>query len=159
MKNGLHGYQCCYSHMTIRKSDIKHISPSTNGPLKRDADLIWLLNFLKNYMKQKCIPVGCVLTVAVAFSTCPPPPAAGTPGCGPGDPQMWAWNPPPVWAWRPPTLARCINFPFGCGPGNLQGMLGYHLQCILGYHPPPLPVDGMTETCKNITFANFICGR
>ena len=48
-----------------------------------------------------------------------------------------------------------LNFPLGCGPGNLQGMLGYHhhnpprdlLQGMLGYHPP------WTDTCKNITFA------
>ena len=52
--------------------------------------------------------------------------------------------------------ARPLNFPHGCGPGDLQGMLGYHLQCMLGYHPP---VDRMTDTCKNITFANFVCGR
>ena len=50
-------------------------------------------------------------------------------------------NPPHVWAWRPPQ-ARPLNFPPGCGPGDLQGMLGYHpppsprdlLQSMLGYH-------------------------
>ena len=31
-------------------------------------------------------------------------------------------------------------------PGDLQGMLGYHPPC------------GQTDTCKNITFANFVCG-
>ena len=56
-------------------------------------------------------------------------------------PWVWAWRPPvvgletpQVWAWRPPTLgcgpgdppARPLNFPPGCGPGNLQSMLGYH---------------------------------
>ena len=25
--------------------------------------------------------------------------------------------------------------------------------------PGTLPVDRMTDTCKNITFANFVCGR
>ena len=87
-----------------------------------------------------------------------------TPGCGPGDPKVWAWrharcgpgDPPQcepgetplgvgletprcrpgdppgqtpqlplfMWVWRP--LARPLNFPPGCGPGNLQGLLGYH---------------------------------
>ena len=36
----------------------------------------------------------------------------------------------------------------------LQGMLGYHLQCMLGYHPHP--VNRMTDTCKNITFATSL---
>ena len=39
---------------------------------------------------------------------------------------------------------RLLNFPLGYGPGDtppqdlLQGMLGYHLQCMMGYHPPPM---------------------
>ena len=76
-------------------------------------------------------------------------------GCGPGDP------PPP----DPPKL------PLGCGPRNLQGMLGYHttprrpaarhagippaMHAGIA-HPPP---HGQTHTCKNITFANYVCGR
>ena len=69
-------------------------------------------------------------------------------GCGPGDPPQGQTLqlPPWVWAWRPPQ-ARSLNSPLGvglktapqarplylhpeCGPGDLQGMLGY-------YHPPP----------------------
>ena len=74
------------------------------------------------------------------------------PRCGPRDhPWVWAWRShPQVWAWRPP----------GCGPGDLQGMLGYHLQGMLGYHlqgmlgyhlqcmlgyPPP-PMDRILDT-------------
>ena len=66
------------------------------------------------------------------------------PGCGPGD----------------PLLTRPLNLPLGVGlenckacwdttptPGDLQGMLRHHLA----------PVDRQTR--KNITFANFICGR
>ena len=75
------------------------------------------------------------------------------PGCGPGDPLGVAWRPPgvgletplgvglvdppgcgletpQVWAWRPP-LARPLNSPPACEPGILQGILGYHLQCML----------------------------
>ena len=58
------------------------------------------------------------------------PPGVGleTPQCEPGDTPPW------VWAWRPPTRcgpgdppqARPLNFPLGCGPGDLQDMLGYH---------------------------------
>ena len=36
-------------------------------------------------------------------------------------PQLLPW----VWAWRSP-LARPLNLPPGYGPGDLQGMLGYH---------------------------------
>ena len=88
-------------------------------------------------------------------------------------PQVWACRPP--WVWAP--QARSLNFPLGFGPetcrecwdttyppletckacwdttypplGDLQGMLGYHLQCMLGYHPSP--VNRMTDRCKNIT--------
>ena len=65
-----------------------------------------------------------------------------------------------------------LNFPLGCGPGNLQGMLGYHPHfwrpaarhagippaMDVGIAPPPPPC-GQTHTCKNITFANYVCGR
>ena len=47
-----------------------------------------------------------------------------------------------VWAWKPP-----LNFPLGCGPGNLQGMLGYHPpQRPTARHAgiPPPPVDRQT---------------
>ena len=73
------------------------------------------------------------------------------PECGPGDPLGVGLETPWVWTWRPP-LARPLNFPPGCGPGDplpgdlqgvlgyhLQGMLGYHLQGMLGYHPPSPP--------------------
>ena len=83
-------------------------------------------------------------------------------------PWVWAWRPPRpdhstspwVWAWRPfqprpqnfplgvgletpPPRARPLNLPPGCGPGDLQGMLGYHPLHLL----------------EHITFANFVCGR
>ena len=96
-------------------------------------------------------------------------PGDNPPGCGPGDPPPSVGlekTPIRVLAWRPPRpdpstsplgvgletpQARPLNFPLGCGPGDLQGMLGYHppgdlqgmlgyhLQCMLGYHPPPPP--------------------
>ena len=68
-------------------------------------------------------------------SRCPHPPGAAPPeqtplGVGletpwPDPPQLPPW----LWAWRPPGQIP-LNFPLGCGPGNLQGMLGYHI-------PPP----------------------
>ena len=63
------------------------------------------------------------------------------PRCGPGDtPDVGLETPsqcepgetPWVWAWRPlgegleTPQAKPLNFPPGCGPGNLQGLLGYH---------------------------------
>ena len=65
------------------------------------------------------------------------------PRCGPGDhhppgvgletpPRPGPSTSPWVWAWRPAWHAG-IPPP----PGDLQGILGYHLQCMLGYHPPP----------------------
>ena len=40
----------------------------------------------------------------------------------------WDTHPPPGWAWRPPPQDQTPQLPPGCGPGDLQGMLGY---------PPP----------------------
>ena len=62
--------------------------------------------------QQECIPVGCVPSATVAV-------------CWPGE-----CVPPP----HTPEQA-----PLGAGtpPGDLlQGMLGYHLQGMLGYQPP-----------------------
>ena len=115
-----------------------------------------------------------------------------TTGVGLETPQVWAWRPPrcgpgdslgvglETSPWpdtstsshgygpRDSPLARPLNFPPWCGPGDppgdLQGMLGYH-------HPSPPrrpaarhagippPSCGQTDTCKNITFANFVCRR
>ena len=65
----------------------------------------------------------------VCLSTCWDTPHLGV---GLETPQVWAWRPPWVWAWRPPQVWACrppwpdpSSSPLGCGPGNLQGMLGY----------------------------------
>ena len=107
-------------------------------------------------------PPGCGpgdLPPGVGLET---PPGVGletSPRCGPGDPTRCGLAmplarplnlplgvdletssgqtpqlPPWVWAWRPPPPVRPLKLPPGCGPGNLQGMLGYT--------PAPL------ETCK-----------
>ena len=108
--------------------------------------------------------------------------------CWDTPPWVWAWRPSPqVWAWKPPRpdpstsplgvgletlLGQTPQLPPGCGPGNLQGilgyhlpprellqgMLGYHLQYMLGYHPPP-PMNRITDTCNNITLPQLRCGR
>ena len=44
----------------------------------------------------------------------------------------------------PHQLCTCLYTAWSCD-----------LQCILGYHPS----CGQTDTCKNITFANYVCGR
>ena len=102
--------------------------------------------------QQECIPVRCVppTVVAVCWGDLPqcmlgyPPPRCGPgdpPGCGPGETCL------KVWTWRPPRPHPSTS-PLGVGletckacwdttlPGDLQGMLGYLLQCMLGYHPP-----------------------
>ena len=73
-----------------------------------------------------------------ASNTPRPDPSTSPPGCGPGNPPSQTPQPPP-----------------GCGPGD----------------PPPTktpqPPPGwwawrspcaQTDTCENITFANFVCG-
>ena len=65
----------------------------------------------ETHNQQECIPVGCVLPMAVAI-------------CRGGVCLSACWDTPQVWAWRPPRcgpgdppLAR-PNFPPGCGPGE-----------------------------------------
>ena len=61
-----------------------------------------------------------------------------------------------------------LNFPLGCGPGNLQGMLGIPTPwrptarhagippaMYAGIALPP-PHCGQTDTCKNITFTTLL---
>ena len=105
-------------------------------------------------------PSAVVVGGGVCLSTCWDSP----PRCGPGAP-LW------VWAWRPgqipfnsplgvdletPLPSQIpLNFPSECGPGNLQGMLGYHspprpAARHTGIPPPPHPVNRMTDRCKNI---------
>ena len=101
--------------------------------------------------------------------------------CGPGHPPrpdpstapwVWAWRPPPprpdpstapwVWAWRP-LQARSLKCPLGVGletpPGQSPQLPPWvwawrphkDLQGMLGYQPPPPPVNRMTDRCKNFT--------
>ena len=95
------------------------------------------------------------------------------PRCGPGDLQGQTLNFPPwVWAWRPP-LARLLNFPLSVWPGDppkarpLKLPLGvgqetckacWDTTCKACWDTTP-PPRGQTDTCKNITFANYVCGR
>ena len=72
---------------------------------------------------------SCLLGVSASVHAGIPP------SCGLGDPS------PQVWAWRP-LQARPLNFPIECGPGDLQGMLGYH--------PPPC-TEFLTHASENIT--------
>ena len=102
-------------------------------------------------------PPGLGLNTPWVWAWRPPParPINFQPGCGPGEtpsqtPQppslVWAWKPPPpqlppwVWACRLPLPARPLNLHPGCGPAEP-------------------PTCGQTDMCKNITFANFVCGR
>ena len=112
--------------------------------------------------QQECILVGCVPPAAVAVTE------RGV-STAPRSRHPLEQAPLRVWAWRPP-LARPLSFPLGCGPGNLQGMLGYHApwrpsERLAGIPPamhagipPPLPpprVNRITDTCKNITLSQL----
>ena len=77
-------------------------------------------------------------------------------------PQLPSW----VWAWRlPPPPARSPSTSsLACGPGVGLAWArkpARHAGIPPAMHagiPPPAPVDRMTDTCKNITFTNFVCG-
>ena len=64
-------------------------------------------------------------------------------GCGPGD--------------TPPAIP--LNFPLGVGLETCKACWDTTPQescCNACWDTPP---DRMTDTCKNITFANFVCGQ
>ena len=83
-------------------------------------------------------------------------------------PQCMLGSPPGCGAGDPPPHARPLNFPLGCGPGDLQGMLGYpwiparHAGIPPAMHaripPPPVWTEWLADRCKNITFANSFAG-
>ena len=85
-------------------------------------------------------------------------------GCGPGDQPLWVWawrlsksgpgNPPGMGMETPLSgvgletpLARPLNFPLGCGPGNLQGIPPSPQRSArhAGIPPPP-HVDRILDT-------------
>ena len=60
---------------------------------------------------------------------------------GGGLPQCMLGYPLQVWAWRPP-LARPLNFPPGCGPGDPPWRPARHAGITPAMHaeiPPPPP--------------------
>ena len=60
---------------------------------------------------------------------------------------------PLVWAWKP---ERHAGIPPPPPPWDLQGMLGYRLQGMQGYHPS---LWTESQTCVKTTCPNFVCGR
>ena len=93
------------------------------------------------------------------------------PGCGPGDPSRPDPSTSPLGVGLETPLARPLNFPPWCGPGNLQGMLGYHpprpprpAARHAGIPPAmhagiPPPMTRITDMCKNITLPQLRCGQ
>ena len=75
-------------------------------------------------------------------------PASGPGGCLLlGDTCLWSWG----------GLLPGEGVP-ASGPGG--GVPASGPRCIPACNgADPSPVDRMTDTCKNITFANFVCGR
>ena len=81
---------------------------------------------LRIYHKQECIPVGCVPSTAVAVS-----PAMHTPSHAPTLPHM-----------PPPPATHATPCPHHAHPCHA--------------HPPPPPVERMTDACENITFPQLL---
>ena len=84
-------------------------------------------------------------------------------GCGPGPyppqfpPWLWAYTDPPKlppWVWAP------MPHPPGSRPSQEQPPPpSRHSQDQTPPGAGTPPPRGQTHTCKNITFANFVCGR
>ena len=110
------------------------------------------LYFWYHFAKQECIPVGCVppahwphLVVSGTQVPCHTwPPAIHAP--------CYAW---PHYACPPAIHNPCHACPPPCMPPDTHTP-AMPLPCMPPCHNPPC---GQTDTCKNITFANFVCGR
>ena len=107
-------------------------------------------------------PLGVCLETTpldVGLETCP----GQTPQL---PPWVWAWRPPRldpstspwVWAWRPPQAKSLGYFPPGCGPGDLQGMLGYYPPRPARYAGIPPCEQNSWHTSENITLPQLRCG-
>ena len=110
----------------------------------------------KHMVQQECIPVGYVPSAAVAVCwggsasvhagiqgyTSPPRPEPG-----------------PLWACRPPPPSQTPNLPPPYGSGDPPPGQTPQPPLWVWVWRTPLPVNRMTDTCKNITFANFVYGR
>ena len=111
-------------------------------------------NFVKLAFKQECIPIGCIPPVAVAVSpaTHAPPRPPCTPPC----------HTCPLLCMRPVMHAPlphhahslpCMHAPLTCTPTSPAMHAPSHCHtCLPAMHPP----IGQTDTCKNITFTNFV---
>ena len=124
--------------------------PSTTPPLKHATHFI----STDNKRQQEYIPVGCV------------PPA-----CWPYPYMHWAGGCISACTGQGVCIPGCTG---GCIPGCTgQGGIcpgggvcpggwgcGRHPPGTRGRHPHPLPFPGgQTDTCENVTFATFVCGR
>ena len=85
----------------------------------------------------------------MGLETPPPRYGLGEPPCVGLETTPWR---PARHAGIPP--ARHAGIP---PPGDLQGMLGYHLQIMLRYQSPH--VNRITDTCKNITLPQLAGGN
>ena len=137
---------------------------------------------IKNIIKQECIPVGCVppahwlyLVVSYARPRKKPPTPPKNHACPPAK----TMHAPPEQPRMPPgsnhaplrsNHARPWEHP-RMPPRATMHAPGSNLACPPQEQPHTTPVHptlgqpctppqcGQTDTCKNITFANFVCGR
>ena len=63
-----------------------------------------------------------------------------------------------VWAWRL-ARARPLNLPLGVGLETFPCQTPHPHSWVWAWVWAWIPVDRMTDTGKNITFANFVCRR
>ena len=128
-------------------------------------------------IQQECIPVGCVppahwLYLIISYAcpprknhACPPAPRknhACPPRSNHAPPQEKPCLPP----WKKPCTppGKTTHTPLEKTMHTPQKKP--HTPPGATTHPPPPlpgattpPLCGQTDTCKNITFANFVCGR
>ena len=154
--NTMEGYQTIFNTAEIQERFSRYYVVSDTDIFVKNSSSLSNFTWTRKWQmslqnKQECIPIGCVPSAAVAicWGMSASVHAGIHPlGLGLDTPQAWAWTPPlgrhpPEPGDRHP-LGR---HPLGPGPRHAPGQT------------PPVPVNRMTDRCKNISFANFVCGR
>ena len=144
----------------------------------------WVSNHItdptsKYPMKQECIPVGCVppshWPYLIVSHACPPA-TMHTPSCNhacspqPCMPLTTTHAPQPCTPPQPHMPPAAMHVPttihaphnHACPPQPCMPPTTMHAPHNHAHTPattPPQWTEWLTDRCKNITFANFVCGR
>ena len=126
LNHSKHVYICLkwfFTNITMKRSFVSvHIELWMSSLLNTPSFSIHIRIFSHSYIfrNKECIPVGWVPPAAVAITRGSPHPPEQAP------PLVRSPSTSPLAVGLETPSQIPLSFPLWCGPGNLQGMLGYH---------------------------------